>query len=115
MATLLDEGVRSVLIDRTLATYTSIVDAEQYGLALDWFVPGILQHFDIPDIAAAVYPRPVWMINALDADGAVLPESAVRERYSQRISVGSIALKEFSVRTTEEDDEEAYIDWLKRS
>lgn len=115
MAGALDESVRSVLLDRTLATYTSIVDAEEYELALDWFVPGILQHFDIPDIAAAIYPRPVWITNALDGDGAVLSESMVRERYSQRISAGSIVLKEFSVRTTMEDDKEVYIDWVKRS
>jgi cephalosporin-C deacetylase-like acetyl esterase len=115
MAGALDESVRSVLLDRTLATYASIVDAEDYALALDWFVPGILRHFDIPDIAAAIYPRPVWITNALDGDGAVLSESVVRERYSQRISAGSIALKEFSVRTTVEDDKELYIDWVKRS
>jgi cephalosporin-C deacetylase-like acetyl esterase len=115
MAGALEESVRSVLLDRTLATYASIVDAEDYALALDWFVPGILQHFDIPDIAAAIYPRPVWIINALEGDGAVLSESVVRERYSQRISPGSIALKEFSVRTTVQDDKEVYIDWVKRS
>jgi cephalosporin-C deacetylase-like acetyl esterase len=115
MAGALDESVRSVLLDRTLATYASIVDAEDYDLALDWFVPGILQHFDIPDIAAAIYPRPVWITNALDGDGAVLSESVLRARYSQRISAGSIALKELSVRTTVEDDKEVYIDWVKRS
>jgi cephalosporin-C deacetylase-like acetyl esterase len=115
MAGALDESVRSVLLDRTLATYASIVDAEDYAIALDWFVPGILQHFDIPDIAAAIYPRPVWITNALDGDGAVLSESVLRARYSQRISAGSIALKEFSVRTTVEDDKEVYIDWVKRS
>jgi hypothetical protein len=43
-----------------------------------------------------------------------LSESVVRERYSQRISAGSIALKEFSVRTTVEDDKELYIDWVRR-
>jgi cephalosporin-C deacetylase-like acetyl esterase len=115
MAGALDESVRSVLLDRTLATYASIVDAEDYAIALDWFVPGILQHFDIPDIAAAIYPRPVWITNALDGDGAVLSESVLRARYSQRISAGSIALKEFSVRTTADDDKEVYIDWVKRS
>jgi cephalosporin-C deacetylase-like acetyl esterase len=115
MAAALDESVRSVLLDRTLATYTSIVDAEDYALELDWFVPGILQHFDIPDIAAAIYPRPVWITNAVNGDGAVLSESTVRERYSERISAGSIALKQFSVRTTVQDDKEVYTDWAKRS
>lgn len=115
MATALDERVRSILINRTLATYLSVVDSEGYALALDWFVPGILQHFDIPDIAAAIYPRPVWIANAVDAEGTILPESAVREIYSQRISATSGALKEIKILTTAEDDKETYIDWLKRS
>ncbi|MEO6910992.1 MAG: alpha/beta fold hydrolase [Edaphobacter sp.] len=115
MAALLDESVRSVLVNRTLATYMSVVDSEQYDLALDWFVPGILRHFDIPDIVAAISPRPVWMVDALDADGKVLPESALRERYSKRISLASPALKGFSIRTTVKDDMETYIEWLSHS
>jgi cephalosporin-C deacetylase-like acetyl esterase len=114
MAAALDESVRSVLIERTLATYVSVVDAEDYSLALDWFVPAILQHFDIPDIAAAIHPRPVWVIDAVDADGAVLPESAVRERYMQRISETSVAFKECRLRTIV-DDGDVYVDWLKLS
>jgi hypothetical protein len=115
MATTLDKRVRSALIRRALATYISVVDSEDYVLALDWFVPGILQHFDIPDITAAIYPRPVWIIDALNAEGEVLPESAVRERYSERISAASLASKELTIRTTMEDDEEVYIDWLEHS
>jgi hypothetical protein len=115
MATMLDERVRSILTSRTLATYNSVVDLEDYVLALDWFVPGILQHFDIPDITAAIYPRPVWMIDAVDAKGAVLSESAVRECYSQRVSAASPALKGFLTRTTVENDSEVYVDWLKHS
>jgi hypothetical protein len=56
MAGALDESVRSVLLDRTLATYASIVDSEEYALALDWFVPDILQRFDIPDIDSRCLP-----------------------------------------------------------
>jgi hypothetical protein len=115
MAAALDERVRSVLAEQTLATYRSIVDSEDYKLALDWFVPGILQHFDVPDIAAAIYPRPVWIMDALDAEGAVLTESAVRESYSQRVLATSIALKTFNLQTTGQDDKGAYMDWLKRS
>lgn len=115
MATTLDQRVRSVLISRALAAYISVVDSEDYVLGLEWFVPGILKHFDIPDIAAAISPRPVWMIDALDAKGDVLPESAVRECYAQRIPTASPALKGFSMRTTMENDDEVYVDWLEHS
>jgi len=114
MVAALDDSVRSVLIQRTLATYVSVVDSEEYSLPFDWFVPGILQHFDVPDIAAAVYPRPVWVIDALDAAGEVLPESAVHASYAQRVGETSIALKQFALRVSVEDGD-AYADWLKQS
>jgi hypothetical protein len=113
MAAALDERVQAVLIQRTLATYSSIVDSEEYEIALDWFAPGILKHFDVPDIAAAIYPRPVWVVDAVDAQAGVLSESAVRESYSKRIPLASAALKQVVIRTTAEDDKELYIDWLK--
>jgi cephalosporin-C deacetylase-like acetyl esterase len=113
MVTALDESVRSVLVQQTLATYTSVVDSEEYSLPFDWFVPGILQHFDVPDIAAAIYPRPVWVIDALSATGEVLPESAVRESYAKRVGTTSIALKQFTLRVSVEDDA-VYSDWLKQ-
>jgi hypothetical protein len=113
MAAALDERFQAVLIERTLATYSSIVDSEEYDLALDWFAPGILKHFDIPDITAAIYPRPVWIVDAVDAQAGVLSESAVRESYSKRIPPASVALKEVVIRTTTEDDKKLYVDWLK--
>jgi hypothetical protein len=63
MTAALDERIQAVLIQRTLATYSSIVDSEEYEIALDWFAPGILKHFDVPDTAAAIYPRPVWVVD----------------------------------------------------
>jgi cephalosporin-C deacetylase-like acetyl esterase len=113
MAAALDERVQAVLIQRTLATYSSIVNSEEYEIALDWFAPGILKHFDLPDITAAIYPRPVWIVDAVDAQAGVLSESAVRESYSKRIPLASVALKKVVIRTTTEDDKELYIDWLK--
>lgn len=115
MAAALDQRVRSILISRSIASYSSVVNSENYVLALDWFVPGILQHFDIPDIAAAIYPRPVWVIDALDGDGTVLPESSARDCYTRRISPTSVALKSIRIQTTAEKDSEVYVDWLKQS
>ena len=47
MAALLDDRVRSVLVDRTLANYMSIVESESYSTHLAYFVPGILRSFDL--------------------------------------------------------------------
>jgi len=115
MAAALDERVRSVLIRGTLATYASIVDSEQYSLLLDWFVPGILQHFDLPDVSASIYPRPLWIVDAVDATGTVLSESAVHQCYSQRISGQSHALDKVKILSKPRNDMEVCIDWLNNS
>jgi hypothetical protein len=81
MATALDDRVRSVLIRQAPSTYLSIVESEEYSLTLDWFVPGILEHFDLPEVAAAMAPRPAWIVDAVDAQGSILPEATVRAHY----------------------------------
>jgi hypothetical protein len=115
MATMLDDRPRSLLLTRTLVSYMSIVQSKDYSLPLDWFVPGILRHYDMPDLCAAVYPRPVWIANAVDAPGATLTESEVREIYSQRISANSPALKNIRIFNTSEQNREMYLDWLRHS
>jgi hypothetical protein len=115
MAAVLDQRVRSVFLSRSVATYSSVVNSEDYALTLDWFVPGILQHFDIPDIAAAIHPRPVWVIDALDAEGKVLPESSVRDSYAQRIPLSSTPLKGLRIKTTDGNENDAYLEWLKQA
>lgn len=97
------------------AMMAAALNAENYVLMLDWFVPKILQHFDIPDIAAVICPRPVWVIDAMDGEGVVLAESSTRECYSRRISPASAALKGLHIQTTAEKDSEVYLDWLKQS
>jgi hypothetical protein len=115
MAAVLDDRVRSLLLTRTLVSYMSVVRSTDYSLPLDWFVPGILQHFDLPDLSAAVSPRSVWLINTVDAPGAALTEHAVRQIYSQRMPENSSALKNIRIVNTSEQDRETYLDWLRHS
>ncbi|MGC1784423.1 MAG: acetylxylan esterase [Acidobacteriaceae bacterium] len=115
MAAVLDQRARSVLLTRPLVSYMSVVESTNYSLALDWFVPGILRHFDIPDLSAAVYPRPVWIVNAQGAPGNPLPETDVRESYSQRIPSSSPASNSIKIITTASGTPMPLIDWLDHS
>jgi pimeloyl-ACP methyl ester carboxylesterase len=115
MAAALDPSVRSVLLTRTVVSYMSIVQSTDYSLALDWFVPGILRQFDIPDIVASISPRPVWLVDAVGASGSILPISDVRTTYSQRLGHNSATAKNLTIETTSEDDRERYLDWIRVS
>ncbi len=113
MAAVLDQRARSLLLTGTLVSYMSVVESSDYSLPLEWFVPEILRHFDIPDLSAALYPRNLSLLNAVDAPGTSLSEAAVRQHYSRRVPADSPALKGLKILSAPSDDRQAYIDWLK--
>ena len=82
LAGVLDDRLQSLLLDRPLATYQSVVESEAYLLDLSWFLYSVLNHFDIPDLIGSLGPRPCWIVNAADSDGETLPESEVLARYT---------------------------------
>ena len=115
MATVLDQRIRSILLTRMIVSYMSVVQSTDYSLPLDWFVPGILRHFDVPDLFAAVYPRPVWIVDAVDAPGTALAEQDVRQCYAQRIPDTSVAMRKLKIFNTSEQIQKTYQDWLRSS
>lgn len=112
MAAVLDRRVRSLLLDGTLINYMSIVQSKDYSLPLEWFAPGILRHFDLPDLSAAVSPRSVWLLDAVDAPGNILSEEEARRCYSHRISENSPVLRGLRILRTAGHPQETYLDWL---
>jgi len=85
LATLLgaamDDRPRALLLDQTLATLRSVVEAEDYSVPLEYFTFGFLRHFDLPDLAGSLVPRPCWFLNSTDPVGDGLPESVLHERF----------------------------------
>ena len=113
MAALLDDRVRSVLVDRTQAGYASILESETYSLKLAWFVPGILRKFDLPQIAAALRPRACWILNGVDADGQVLSETSMRKQYAPQTGGRTVASTGVSILVKPDGDpQESYLEWL---
>jgi cephalosporin-C deacetylase-like acetyl esterase len=87
LARVLDDRLQSLLLDRPLATYQSVVESEAYSLDLSWFLYSVLNHIDLPDLIGSLAPRPCWILNAADSDGETLPESEVLARYSGAIEM----------------------------
>lgn len=104
-AAALDDRIRSVLLDHTLSDFASLVASEDYNLKLAFFVPGLLQHFDLPEISAAVAPRPLWLLNPVDPKGTDLPLSQVTERYGKHASSLSVRI--------EPDSNKVFGEWVR--
>ncbi len=115
MAAVLDSRARSLLLTGTVVSYMSIVESQDYSLPLAWFVPGILRRFDIPDLSAAIYPRPIWLLNTVDASENPISVAEVSRHYSQRIPLDSPVFRGIKIISTPAEDRAAYMDWLVHS
>ena len=113
MAAFLDTRIHSVLLERSLVSFAAVIKSPDYSLDLSWFVPGILRHLDLPDIAAGLAPRPCWIRNGVDANGAALDTSAQKDLFlkgSSRLATpGSVHL----ITDRSEDPQAVCLDWLR--
>ena len=48
---------------------------------------GALKHYDLPVLARALAPRPVWVVNAVDPVGARLASGDVAKVYTGEVRV----------------------------
>src|SRR5262245_30956286 len=63
-AAALDERVRGVALRQTVTDYRSLAVAERYTQPFGIYAYGLLREFDLPEVAGAVGPRPVLLLNA---------------------------------------------------
>jgi hypothetical protein len=82
-AAAVDGGVRGVALDTALAAYRSAVEAPRNVQPVADFLPGVLLHYDLPDLAAALAPADVLVLNPQDATGRPLPSEAAAAVYGR--------------------------------
>jgi cephalosporin-C deacetylase-like acetyl esterase len=62
-AAALDERVRGVALRQTITDYRSLAIAERYTHPFGIYAYGLLREFDLPEVASAVGPRPVLLLD----------------------------------------------------
>jgi hypothetical protein len=68
-AAALDERVRGVALRRSVTDYRSLAIAERYTQPFGIYAYGVLREFDLPDVARAVGPRPVLVLDPVSPRG----------------------------------------------
>jgi len=76
-AAALDARVRGVALRQTVTDYRSLAVAERYTQPFGIYAYGILREFDLPDVARAVGPRPVLLLNPVTPRGQPTGAAAV--------------------------------------
>jgi pimeloyl-ACP methyl ester carboxylesterase len=65
-AAALDERIQSAAVNGALLSYAAITESELYTHRFSAFVPGVLQTFDLPEVAALIAPRRLLLLNVVD-------------------------------------------------
>jgi dienelactone hydrolase len=81
-AAALDKNIVELYLERGLVSFRSIVDTEIYDHSFANFVPNLLRHTDLPDVAASLAPRRVRLAGTVDSGGSRMDAGAVRSVYA---------------------------------
>ena len=77
----LDDRVRGVLADGGLLSYRALAMSDRYLHGANIFIPGVLKHFDLPHVAAAVADRNLTILDPVDAMRKPVGIAGARRAY----------------------------------
>jgi dienelactone hydrolase len=86
-AAALEPAIGGLYLAGGLASFQRIVDTENYKYPLGNFVPNLLRHADLPELARSVAPRRITLAGAVDAAGSKLPAAEVQQEYNNAPNV----------------------------
>ncbi|MEP7365225.1 MAG: acetylxylan esterase [Acidobacteriota bacterium] len=80
-AAVLDERIRQVALDHMLISYHAVVESPVNQGIFEEVVPGVLKSYDLPELAAKLAPRRVWVGDAEGPMHTLVPLETVRAQY----------------------------------
>lgn len=81
-AAVLDARIDAVVADSSVASFQSIAATPIHRQIFDVVIPGVLGKYDLPDMVAALAPRPVWIMDPTPPVGEPLPPREARKVYA---------------------------------
>jgi dienelactone hydrolase/pimeloyl-ACP methyl ester carboxylesterase len=80
-AAVLNGRGKAVAIDGGLVSWDNVIRTPVSRNQLASVIPGVLREYDLPDLAAAIAPRPLTIRNPVDAAGKPLTKEQAEEAY----------------------------------
>jgi len=87
----LEPAVNGLYLAGGLVSFQSIVETEDYRHPFGNFVPNLLLHTDLPELAASMAPRRVVLAGAVDGAGRKLAPEAVRQQYGDAAHISVLS------------------------
>jgi cephalosporin-C deacetylase-like acetyl esterase len=76
-AAALESRIRKVVCESSVVSYMDIIRSKFHEGMTDMVVPEIIRDFDVPDLAAAIAPRTIWIVNPVSPTGSRIPPNAM--------------------------------------
>jgi hypothetical protein len=80
-AAALDPRFDALILEGNLVSYHAVATSPIHRNVFEALIPGVLDQYDLPDLAAAVAPRPVWLVNTVSPLGNPMPSARVEAAY----------------------------------
>lgn len=80
-AAALDDRITSLICTGGLLSYKALAMTDRYRYGADIFVPDILRDFDLPEIASAIAPRQLALVDPKDGMKKTVDPQAANEAY----------------------------------
>lgn len=84
-AALLDDRVKEVEVEGSVLSWSAVVRAPLARDQLANVVPGVLASYDLPDVVAALAPRPLTIRGAVDPEGKAVALAEVESAYARAV------------------------------
>ena len=116
-AAALDLRIRNLISVQSLLSYRSLTQVDRYLYGADVFIPDVLLHFDLPQVAAAIAGRPLTLIQPTDAMKSAAGASQAEQAYSWTRAVyeaaGQGSLFQIETQGKYLDTPEHYLDLIR--
>jgi hypothetical protein len=94
-ATALDPAIQGLYLSEGLTSFRDVIDSEVYDHPFANFVAGLLNHTDLPELAASIAPRPILLSGMVNAKGDRIGVEAVRQIYSAANQAGNLSIQPY--------------------
>ena len=116
-AAALDKRIKSVVLVSPVTTYKpeteDISSWHQWGL--DMYIPQILLHADVSQVASLFAPKPMLVVDGRDIGNKVLSPEEVKEKFSTCVHTYKLFKKEHNLNIQSSGTDSEYIKWFDKT
>jgi hypothetical protein len=92
-AAAIDGGIQALYLSEGLVSFRDVVDSELYNHPFANFVLGLLNHTDLPEVAASIAPRHIVLAGPVNAKGETVDAEAARKIYAGSQQAGNLTIQ----------------------